>query len=323
MGYYILKRILVTIPALLGVTIIIFSLIYFTPGDPARLILGDMASEEDVLNLREELGLNEPFVKQYIRYMKGLFHGDMGVSYGSGRPVSREIFERLPVTALLAFLCMILAVFIGVLAGIVSAVRQYSFLDNLVRFFSLLGISMPSFWLALLLMIFFVTVLGWLPASGLYGPRYFIMPVISISAVSVATIARMTRSSMLEVVRQDYIRTARAKGQKKSAVIFRHALKNALIPIITVIGIQFAGILSGTVVNEQIFAIPGLGRLMVDAIKARNYPVVQGGVLVITLMFSILNLLVDILYTAADPRIWAQYAGRRGASGKKEDIIHG
>jgi peptide/nickel transport system permease protein len=316
MGQYILKRILITIPTLLGVTVIIFSLIYLTPGDPARLILGDMASEEDVQILREELGLNKSFPEQYIHYMKGLLHGDMGTSYTSGRPVSTEIFERLPITTLLAFLCMVLAVFAGISAGIISAVRQYSFLDNIIRFFSLLGISMPSFWLALLLMIFFSVILRWLPASGLYSPRYFIMPVLSISAVSIATIARMTRSAMLEVVRQDYIRTVRAKGQKKTVIILRHALKNALVPVITVIGIQFAGILSGTVVNEQIFAIPGLGRLMVDAIKARNYPVVQGGVLVITFMFSVLNFLIDMLYAMVDPKIRTQYTASHFVSGK-------
>ena len=232
-------------------------------------------------------------------------------SYSTKQPVVIAIAERLPATVKLAFLSCLFAIFIGVPIGIVSAVRQYSFVDNLFRVLALVGISIPNFWLALLLVLFFSVKLGWLPASGLYGPVYYIMPMISISAVSIATFARMTRSTMLEVIRQDYIRTARAKGQKESVIIFRHALRNAMIPIITVVGIQFATALGGAVVNEQVFAIPGLGKLMVDAIKSRDYPVVQGGVLIIAIIFSALNLSIDVLYAFIDPRIKSQYVKSR------------
>ena len=219
--------------------------------------------------------------------------------------------SRLPVTALVAFLVIILAVVIGVPAGIISAVKQYTWVDSIVRVFSLLGITMPSFWLALLLVLLFAVNLEWFPASGLYGPKYYVLPVISISAVSIATIARTTRSSMLEVIRSDYIRTAKAKGQSPRVIIFKHALSNALIPILTIVGIQFANGLGGAVVNEQVFAIPGLGKMMVDAIKARNYPLVQGSVLVLALLQSIVNLVVDLLYAWVDPRIRSQYVTKK------------
>ncbi len=304
---FVVKRIIMTIPVLLGVIFIIFTMMFFTDGDPARLILGDDALPEEVELLREEMGLNDSFLEQFLRYLTGVIQGDLGISYTTKLPVTTEIMARLPVTFKLAVFSTLFAICIGIPAGIISAVRQYSILDNVTMVLALLGITMPNFWLALLLTLFFSVYLGWLPASGLYGPLYYIMPVISISALSVATITRMTRSSMLEVIRQDYIRTARAKGQSEGKIIFKHALKNALIPIITVIGIQFAITLGGAVVNEQVFAIPGLGKLMVDGIKARNYPIVQGGVLVIAIMFSILNLFIDLLYAFVDPRIKTQY----------------
>lgn len=311
MGRYILRRILVTIPVLLCVTFLIFTMMHFTDGDPARLILGDTATEEEVAALQKEMGLDRPFFEQYVRYMWNLFHGDLGVSYMTKLPVSNEIMTRLPVTIRLALLSCLFAVVIGIPAGIISAVKQYTILDNIITVLALIGITMPNFWLALLLVLFFSVKLGILPASGLYGPLYYIMPVISISAASLATITRMTRSSMLEVIRSDYIRTAKAKGLSERQVIIKHGLKNALIPIITIIGIQFAGGLSGAVVNEQVFAIPGLGKLMVDAIKNRNYPLVEGGVLVIALMCSIVNLAVDLMYAIADPRIKAQYERKK------------
>ena len=304
---YIAKRILLMIPVLLGISFLIFLLMYFTPGDPAQMILGDLAEKEEVEALREEMGLNDGFFQRYFNYMISIFKGDLGTSYTTKLPVWDEIAARLPVTTKVAFLVIIFAVLIGVPVGILSAVRQYSFIDSFTRVFALLGITMPSFWLALLLVLLFSVNLNWLPASGLYGPKYYILPVVSISAVSVATITRNTRSSMLEVVRQDYIRTARAKGQKESVVMFRHALLNALIPILTIIGIQFAGGLGGAVVNEQVFAIPGIGKLMVDAIKARNYPLVQGSVLVLAVLQSLVNLFIDILYAFVDPRIRSQY----------------
>lgn len=308
MSKFIIKRILIMIPVLIGVTFVIFSMLYFTDGNPAQLILGDMATPEQVAALEEEMGLNDPFLVRYFRYLNDLLHGDLGTSYTTGQPVAVEILDRLPVTIRISFFCMLFSVAIGIPAGILSAVKQYSILDNLAMVLALLGISLPSFWLALMMVILFSVNLGWLPPSGLYGWEYYILPVVSISASAVATITRMTRSSMLEVIRADYIRTARAKGQTENKIIFKHALLNALIPIITVVGLQFASTLSGTVVNEQIFAIPGLGKLMVDAIKARNYPVVQGGVFVLALMFSILNLLIDLIYAFVDPRIRSQYA---------------
>lgn len=314
---YVIKRILVTIPVLIGVTFIIFTMMYFTPGDPARLILGDTATEEEVTELREEMGLNDPFLKRYVNYLKDLSRGDLGESYTTGLPVTDEIKARLPVTFRLAVLSCLFAIIIGIPVGIISAVRQYSWLDNITMLAALMGITIPSFWLALMLVLVFSVRLGLLPASGLYGPIYYVMPVISISAVSVAMITRMTRSSMLEVIRQDYIRTARAKGQTEIKIIFKHALKNALIPIITVIGIQFASGLSGAVVNEQVFALPGIGKMMVDAIKARNYPVVQGGVLVIAIMFSVLNLVIDLAYAFVDPRIKTQYSRKKEKKGSE------
>lgn len=307
---YVIKRILVMIPVLIGVTFIIFTMLYFTPGDPARLILGDNATVEEIEALQNEMGLNDPFFTQYGNYMKGLVKGDLGNSYVTGVPVIKEITARLPVTFRLTVLCILFSLLVGIPIGIISAVKQYSFLDNIVRVLALAGITMPNFWLALLLIMFFSLYLGWLPASGLYGPLFYIMPVLSISVTTLATITRMTRSSMLEVVRQDYIRTARAKGQREAVIIFKHALKNAMIPILTVIGTQFANSLSGAVVNEQVFALPGVGKLMVDAIKARNYPVVQGGVLVIALMMLAVSLIVDLLYAFVDPRIKSIYAKR-------------
>lgn len=304
------------IPVLLGVTFIIFSMMYITDGDPARMLLGDLATEEEVAALREEMGLNDGFFTRYFNYLNDLFHGDLGTSYSTREPVFTVVTEKLPATIKLAFLSCLFAIVVGVSIGIISAVRQYSILDSISRIISLIGISLPNFWLALLLMLLFSVKLEWLPASGLYGPEYYIMPMISISAVSVATFARTTRSSMLEVIRQDYIRTARAKGQKESVVVMKHALKNALIPIITIVGVQFATALGGAVVNEQIFGISGLGRLMVDSIKSRDIPVVQGGVLVIALMFSVLNLLIDLLYAFVDPRIKSQYV----KSGKKKKL---
>jgi peptide/nickel transport system permease protein len=304
---YIFKRILAAIPVLLGVTLLVFTMLYFTEGDPARLILGDTAAEEEVEALREELGLNESFISQYISYLGGVLKGDLGTDYITGRPVRDEIMERLGTTLKLAAASIIFSIVIAMPAGIISAVRQYSLIDIISMVIALLGNSMPNFWLALMLILFFSVYLGVLPASGLYGLKYYIMPVIGISAGAVATITRMTRSSMLEVIRQDYIRMARIKGQTEFAVIVKHALKNALIPVITVIGIQFTVAVGGAVVNEQVFAIPGLGKFLVDAIKARNYRVVQGGVLVLAIICSLVNLFIDLLYAFIDPRIKNQF----------------
>jgi len=317
MHKYILNRILMMLPVLLGVSLVVFSMMYFTPGDPARLILGETASETEVRELREEMGLNDPFLLQYGRYLKkAVFEGDLGTSYVTGRPVVTEIVARFPTTMLLAVLSVCISVLIGIPTGIISATRQYSIFDNLAMILALVGVSMPNFWQGLVLIIVFSLHLGWLPASGFYGPAYWILPALTIGTSTAATITRMTRSSMLEVIRQDYIRTARAKGQTELVVILKHALKNALIPIITVIGLQLGRGLGGAILTESIFSIPGLGKLMVDSIKARNYPVVQGGVLFIAVMFSFINLLVDVLYAYADPRIKSQY--KRGRKPRKK-----
>lgn len=306
---YILRRFVLLIPVLLGVTFIVFTLMFITPGDPARLSLGESASEEAVQELREEMGLNDPYLIQYGNYIKKLVvNQDIGKSYITKRPVLQELTAAFPATLKLAGLSVLFAVLIGVPIGILSAVKQYSWFDSFTMILALIGISMPVFWLGLLLIILFSVNLGWLPSSGFSSFKYMILPAVSLGAQSVAIITRMTRSSMLEVIRQDYIRTARAKGQIERIVILKHALGNALIPIITITGLQFGGLLGGAVLTETIFSIPGIGRLMVESIKMRDYPVVQGGVLFIAIMFSIVNLLVDLLYAYVDPRIRSQYS---------------
>lgn len=308
MHKYVFRRLLLMIPVILGVTFIIFSMMYFTPGDPARIILGESAKAEDVARLRDELGLNDPYFVQFGNYVKkAVLEQDIGNSYATKRPVVTEITDRFPTTLKLAALSIVIAVAIGIPVGIVSATKQYSLFDNISMVLALMGMSMPNFWQGLLLILFFSVYLGWLPSSGFSSFKHMILPAVTIGTSTIAVIARMTRSSMLEVIRQDYIRTARAKGQVESKVINHHALKNALIPIITVVGIQFGYLLSGAVLTESIFAVPGVGRLMVTSIKERDFPVVQGSVLFIAVAFSLVNLMVDILYAFVDPRIRSQY----------------
>ena len=305
---YVIRRLIMLIPVLLGVTFVIFTLLHFTDGDPARMILGNEASEEEVLSLREEMGLNDPFLVQYVRYVGNIvLKGDLGTSYTTKAPVMNEIMARLPTTALLATLGVLVAVILGVTAGIISATKQYSIFYVVATAVSLFGVSIPGYWLGLMLIIVFSIQLGWLPPSGFDGPIYWILPAICIGSTSASTIMRMTRSSMLEVLRQDYIRTARSKGQKESVVVLSHALSNALVPVITVIGIAFGHLLGGAILTESIFNIPGLGKLMIDSIKSRNFPVVQGGVLVTAFIFCMINLIVDIIYAYIDPRIKSQY----------------
>ncbi|PIE54391.1 MAG: peptide ABC transporter permease [Dethiosulfovibrio peptidovorans] len=305
---YIFRRVLMLIPVLIGVTFIVFSMLFITPGDPARMVLGDQAPQEAVDKLRSEMGLNDPFFVQFGRYVyKAVVHGDIGRSYITKRPVVQEIMAAFPVTLKLSALAMIIAMIVGIPCGIVSAIRQYSLFDNLVTIFAMIGISMPVFWLGILLILLFSVRLGWVPPSGFDSLSTIILPSITLGAQSVAIITRMTRSSMLEVIRQDYIRTVRAKGQKERIVIWKHALGNALIPVITISGIQFGILLGGAVLTELIFSIPGVGRLMVESIKMRDFPVVQGGVLFIAVAFCIVNLMVDLIYAWLDPRIKAQY----------------
>ncbi len=309
MAKYIVKRILLLIPVIIGVSFIVFGLLELSPGDPARNILGTNASPEEVAQLREEMGLNDPFLVRYGRFLKDLvLHGDLGNSYISRTPVVDEIASRAGHTFKLAVLAIVIAVVLGIPIGIISAVKQYSLFDNITMVFALLGICMPVFWLGLLLIILFSVNLGWLPSSGFDSFEQMILPSIALAAQSVSVITRMTRSSMLEVIRQDYIRTVRAKGQKEKVVIIRHALGNALIPILTTIGTQFGQLLGGAVMTEVIFSIPGVGRLMVDSIMMRDTPMVLGCILFVAISFAIVNLIVDLLYSFVDPRIKSQFS---------------
>ncbi|GAB6084898.1 nickel ABC transporter permease [Alkaliphilus crotonatoxidans] len=307
MHKYILRRLLLLIPVMIGVTFIVFTMMYFTPGNPARIMLGESAPAHEVAKLEEELGLNDPFIVQFGRYVSNAVRGDIGRSYQTKRPVMDEILSRFPATLKLTALGVLVAVVLGIPTGIISATRQYSLFDNIAMVLALLGVSMPNFWQGLMLVLLFSVQLKWFPSSGFTSWKHMILPAITLGTSSAAIITRMTRSSMLEVIRQDYIRTARAKGQVESKVINQHALKNALIPIITVIGLQFGYLLGGAVLTESIFSVPGVGRLMVDSIKSRDFPIVQGGVLFIAITFSFVNLLVDILYAFVDPRIKSQY----------------
>lgn len=307
MWRYVVRRILLVIPVMLGVSLIVFLLMHFTPGDPAVLMLGERATEEQLQLLRQEMGLLEPLPVQYARFLGAALQGDLGRSYRSGRPVMTEVLSRLPATAELAVAAVVIAVLIGVPVGVLSAVKQYSLLDNAGMLLALLGASLPSFWLGLMLMLLFAVNLGWLPPSGRDGLSSLVLPALTLGAGAAALITRMTRSSMLEVINQDYVRTARAKGLPEKTVIYSHALRNALLPVVTVIGLQFGALLGGAVITETVFAWPGAGRLAVEAIRAKDYPVVQGAVLMLALAFAFVNLLVDVLYAFLNPRIRAQY----------------
>jgi peptide/nickel transport system permease protein len=309
---YIVRRLLMMIPVILGVTVIIFTLMYFTPGDPVRVILGPSASDAEILAMKERLGLSDPFFTRLVKYCyNAFFRFDLGLSYTTQRPVIDAIAARLPNTALLAMLSMVVALGVGIPTGIVSAMRQYSWFDSICMVVALIGVAMPNFWQGLMMILIFSVTLKWLPVSGFYGPLYWIMPALTVGTTTAAVITRMTRSSMLDVVRQNYIRTARAKGIPESKVITRHVLRNSLMPIITVIGLQFAGLLGGSILVETIFAIPGLGKMMVDSIKSRDFPTLMGTVLVAAVLFSVINLVVDIIYAFIDPKIRSEY-GRKG-----------
>lgn len=273
------------------------------PGDPARVIAGLLASPEDVERVRHEMGLDQPIWVQYLDFLGSLIHLNLGRSAHTNAPVLEEIGSRLPYTVELAVIALVIAVTAGVLAGIVAAIRRNTVLDLLISGLSVFGVSMPVYWLGLMLIIVFAIELHLFPAAGADEPTSIIMPAVTLALFSVGLIARMTRSSMLEVLGQDYVRTARAKGAPFRLVIFRHALRNALLPVITVIGLQFGALLGGAVVTETVFAWPGVGRLLVDSIFFRDYPVVQGLVLMFGTTFVVINLLVDVLYAYVDPRI--------------------
>ncbi|MGH2374342.1 MAG: ABC transporter permease [bacterium] len=303
LGRYILRRLGLIIPTLLGVTLVVFFLVRMIPGDPARLIAGFQASEDEVARLRVELGLTRPIHVQYGIFLRRLARGDLGSSAVTRAPVAEEIASRLRATVLLAVSSILLAAVAGMSAGILSATRQYSALDYAVMGVALFGVSIPVFWLGLMLMLLFSVYLHWLPAGGYGTPAHIVLPTIALAAVSIAIIARMTRSSLLETFNQDYIRTARAKGVRDEAVTLRHALKNALIPVMTVIGLQFGTLLGGAILTETVFAWPGIGRLLVNSVASRDYPVIQGVVLIFAALFALVNLTVDLLYAYVDPRI--------------------
>jgi len=309
---YILKRLLQLIPVLVGVITIVFILNQLMPGDPARMLAGEGASEEAVERIRVEMGLDKPVIMQYINYLTGIItRGDLGTSYKTGVPVLTEVLERLPTTMILAGISTLISVGIGVPLGIAAATWQNTLVDYTASALSFIGVSMPNFWQGLMNILVFSVYLNWLPSSGFYGPRYWILPALTVGTSCMATITRTTRSSMLEVIRQDYIRTARAKGQTEYQTIIRHALGNALIPIVTIIGLEFGSLLGGAVLTESVFAIPGIGKYMVDAITNRNYPVIMGGVAILAFIFSICNLIIDVLYAYIDPRMKSQYSTKK------------
>ncbi len=318
MAKYVLKRVLTLIPILLGVSFLVYSILYLSPGDPASLILGEQATAGQIEQLRAEMGLDDPFLVQYLNYMKGYALGDFGRSYVSKRDVSQEILARFPNTVTLTITAIFIAVLIALPIGILSATRQYSLLDNGATLLALLGVSMPNFWLGLMLIAAIAVPVAVIPTGGLQTlfqvgsikiPTLtsLILPAITLGTGGAAIIMRMTRSSMLEVVRQDYIRTARAKGLRERVVIHKHALRNALIPIVTVVGLQFGYLLGGAVLTETVFSWPGMGFYMVGAIKQRDIPVVLASVIFLATIFTLVNLVVDILYAFLDPRIKAKY----------------
>jgi len=304
---YIIKRLLMLIPVLLGVAFVIFAIMNVAEGDPVYQVAGPDATQEQLEALRVEMGLNGSLLQRYFRYIGKLLQGDLGVSYISKMDVMKLYLQRLPNTLRLASLAMLVAVVISVPLGIVAAVNQNTWKDTLAMILALIGLSMPNFWLGLLLMLLFALKLGWFPSGGAEGFASVILPAVTVGVGLAALLTRTTRSSMLDVLRQDYLRTARAKGVSERKVIYHHALRNALIPIITIFGVQFSNVLGGSVLAETVFAWPGVGRLVVDAIDQRDIPTVTGALIMTTMLVTIVNLVVDIVYAYVDPRIKAQY----------------
>jgi len=310
---YLARRLLLLVPVLMGVSIVVFMVLHLSPGDPAEIMLGSAATKEDLARLRLEMGLTEPLHVQYVRWIGRVLHGDLGRSLWMKRPVLGEVLHRFKATLILAASALVLSTLGGMALGVLSATRPDSILDRTSMVASLFGASMPVFWLGIVLMVVFSLWLGWLPASGMWAPygggdlrdlvAHLVLPAVTLAAASMTIIARLTRSTMLEVLGQDYIRTARAKGLVEGRVVVRHGLKNALIPIVTVVGVQVGYLLGGAVLTETVFAWPGVGTLMVQGILARDFPLVQGCVLVVALGFVLVNLAVDLLYAYLDPRI--------------------
>ena len=303
MHRYLIRRLLLTIPVLLGVATLVFSLIHFIPGDPAQAMLGEGAAPEDVAQLRERLGLDRPLIVQYASFLQGLARGDLGVSLRNDQPVLQQILERMPATAELAFASMAVAVLIALPLGIVAAVWRGTVVDYSAMTLSLVGISVPNFWLGPLLAIVFAVELGWLPVGGRGTLAHLVLPAVTLGAALSAILARMTRASLLEELREPYVLAARAKGVSRTRAVLHHALRNSLIPIVTILGLQFGVVLTGAVITETIFAWPGIGRLLIQSISFRDYPTVQGCVLLIAVTYVGVNLITDLTYGFLDPRI--------------------
>lgn len=320
MGRYIIKRLLWLIPVILGVCVFIFSVMNLVPGDPAMIILGPGASPAELAKKRDELGLSAPFLQRLWTYMQHVFlNFDFGRSYITGSQISQELFQRLPKTFLVGFVSIAVAVVVGVPLGVTAAVRQNGWADRVCMLIAIVGISVPEFWLALMMVILFALDLKWLPPSGVASWTGYILPWLALSFGGLAALARQARSSMLEVIRSDYIVTARAKGVPEHVVLYKHALPNAMVPVITIAGSRLAGIFGGSVVIETVFSIPGVGTYLVGAIANRDYPVVEGCVLFLAITFSVMMLLVDLVYAVVDPKIKALYVGhgRRGRRGPR------
>jgi ABC-type dipeptide/oligopeptide/nickel transport system permease component len=300
---YALKRILYLVPVVLGVSIVSFALLRFIPGDPAVVLAGVGATQADLDGIRAEYGLDQPLPVQYVTYVSHALQGDLGISIRTRDPVAHTLFTRLQLTIQLTFAAMVLATILGVLAGVMAATHHNSWLDTSIMVTSLAGISLPGFWLGLLLLVVFAGMLHWLPAGGSGTPQHLILPAIVLGTSGAAVIARMTRASILDVIRQDYLRTLRASGVAERLVIYKHALRNALNPVITIIGLEFGFLLGGAVIVESVFALPGVGMLMVNAIFNRDYPVVQGGMLMIAILFVLVDLFTDLVYGLVNPRI--------------------
>ena len=300
---YTVKRILQVIPVLLIISFICLMMIRLVPGDPVANMLGINASKEAIAAQRAELGLDKPLLTQYGDFLVKALQGDLGKSITTRRPVIDEIAQRYPATLKLALGATVFAAVVGITFGVLSAVKQNKLTDNVIMVFSLLSVSTPSFFLALVMLLLFSIHLGWLPSMGLRTPLHYVLPIITLGMQSVGLIARTTRSSMLEVLRQDYIRTSRSRGISQAVIVMRHAFKNALIPVVTVVGLRFGGLLAGSMLVEAVFSVPGIGRFMVDGVLKRDYPVVQGTVLVLATTFVLVNLAVDLIYALIDPRI--------------------
>ena len=314
MGKFILKRLLYMIPVLLGVAFLVFAILSLTPGDPGTIILGITAKPEDIASLNEQFGYNKPFLIRFFSYIKDIvLHFNLGVSYQTREPVINDIMAKFPNTLKLTIFSMSLSAIIGMSFGIISAVKQYSALDHICVVTALVFACIPGFWLGLMLMMLFSLKLGWLPSYGAESLKNFILPTLTVSMTSAAGLLRLTRSAMLETIRQEYIRTAKAKGASKKRIIIKHALRNALMPVVTTLGTSFGASLGGAIIAETVFAMPGMGTLITTAIRQKDIPMVMGSTLFLAVLFSLIILLVDILYAVIDPRIMDKY--KKGGKG--------